>query len=152
MAHPVVSFRFADTQPISFSIEARKVIGQEFSSLASLYRQAQLIYVVADERDSIRVRAVYRPGEDVYLYRTVATPQQEQERFLEYLHTLNQLHAKPRWYNDRPSRPTAPPRFEINVPLPSASLGIGASSLMARLMKCFINITSLPPTICLSQS
>ena len=99
MAHPIVSFRFADAQPVCFSIEARKVIGQEFSSLASLYRQAQLIYVVADERDSIRVRAVYRPGEDVYLYRTLSTPQQAQERFLEYLHTLNQLHAKPRWYN-----------------------------------------------------
>src|SRR5690348_18489535 len=42
---------------------------QEFSSIASLYRQAQLIYVVADERDSIRVRAVYRHGEDVYLDR-----------------------------------------------------------------------------------
>jgi hypothetical protein len=99
MAHPVVSFRFADNPPICFSIEARKVIGQEFSSLASLYRQAQLIYVVADERDSIRVRAVYRHGEDVYLYRTLATPEQARERFLEYLHTLNQLHARPRWYN-----------------------------------------------------
>jgi hypothetical protein len=99
MAHPIVSFRFADTPPICFSIEARKVIGQEFSALASLYRQAQLIYVVADERDSIRVRAVHRPGENVYLYRTLATPAQARERFLEYLHALNKLHAKPRWYN-----------------------------------------------------
>jgi hypothetical protein len=99
MAHPIVSFRFADTPPVCFSIEARKVIGQEFSSLASLYRQAQLIYVVADERDSIRVRAVYRHGEDVYLYRTLSTPEQAKDRFLEYLRTLNQLHAQPRWYN-----------------------------------------------------
>ena len=99
MAHPVVSFRFADAPPVCFSIEARKVIGQEFSSIASLYRQAQLIYVVADERDSIRVRAVYRHGEDVYLYRTLATPAQAQERFREYLRTLNDLHARPRWYN-----------------------------------------------------
>ena len=41
----------------------------------------------------------YRHGEDVYLYRTLSTPQQAQERFLEYLHTLNQLHAQPRWHN-----------------------------------------------------
>ena len=99
MAHPIATFRFADSPPVSFSIEARKVIGQEFSSLASLYRQAQLIYVVADERDSIGVRAIHRHGEDVYLYRTTATPQQGRERFLEYLKVLNQLRAEPRWYN-----------------------------------------------------
>ena len=99
MAHPVATFRFADSTPVCFSIEARKVVGQEFSALASLYRQAQLIYVVADERDSIRVRAVDRAGEDVYLYRTTATPAQARERFLEYLKILNQLRAEPRWYN-----------------------------------------------------
>ncbi len=99
MAHPIVSFRFADALPLCFSIEARKVIGQEFSAIASLYRQAQLIYIVADERDSIRVRSNYRQGEDVYLYRILGSPQQARERFLEYLHTLNELHRHPRWYN-----------------------------------------------------
>ncbi len=98
MAHPIASFRFADSLPICFSIEARKIVGQNFSPIASLYRQAQLIYVVADERDSVRVRAVYR-HEDVYLYRTLISPDHARERFLEYLRTLNELHARPRWYN-----------------------------------------------------
>ena len=98
MAHPIVSFRFADTLPISFSIEARKVVGQIFSPIASLYRQAQLIYVASDERDSVRVRANYR-HEDVYLYRTVVPPDRARERFLEYLRSINRLHAHPRWYN-----------------------------------------------------
>ncbi|HEY2801009.1 MAG TPA: DUF4105 domain-containing protein [Chthoniobacterales bacterium] len=99
MAHPISSFRFADASPICFSIEARKVVGQDFSAVASMYRQAQLIYIVADERDSIRVRAVYRHGEDVYLYRVLTTPAQTRDRFLEYVKSLNQLHAHPRWYN-----------------------------------------------------
>ncbi|MFL6528960.1 MAG: DUF4105 domain-containing protein [Chthoniobacterales bacterium] len=99
IAHPLVSFRFADGPPLSFSIEARKVVGQEFSTIASLYRQAQLIYVVADERDTIRVRTVYRQGEDVYLYRTLASPAQARTRFLGYVSTLNDLHTQPRWYN-----------------------------------------------------
>jgi len=91
--------QFDDAPPVCFSIEVRKVVGQEFSTLASLYRQAQLIYVVADERDVIRLRSNYRHGEAVYLYHTVATPAQARERFLEYLAVLNSLRAGPRWYN-----------------------------------------------------
>lgn len=99
MAHPIVSFRFADALPLCFSIETRKTIGQEYSAVRGLYRQYTLIYIVADERDSIRVRSNYRHGEDVYLYRTMASPAQARVRFLEYVNTINMLHDHPRWYN-----------------------------------------------------
>lgn len=89
MAHPIVSFRFADALPLCFSIETRKAIGQTYSTVGGLYRQYTLIYIVADERDSIRVRTNYRRGEDVYLYRTLASPAQARARFLEYIGTLN---------------------------------------------------------------
>ena len=82
MAHPIVSFDFADALPLCFSIETRKSVGQEYSPLRGLYRQYTLIYIVADERDSIRVRSNYRHGEDVYLYRTLASPPEARERFL----------------------------------------------------------------------
>ena len=99
MAHPIVSFRFADALPLCFSIETRKTIGQQYSAVRGLYRQYTLIYIVADERDSIRVRSNYRQGEDVYLYRTMASPTQARVRFLEYVNTINMLHDHPRWYN-----------------------------------------------------
>ena len=99
MAHPIVSFRFADALPICFSIETRKTMGQEYSALRGLYRQYTLIYIVADERDSIRVRSKYRHGEDAYLYRTLASPEQARARFLEYVNATNALHDHPRWYN-----------------------------------------------------
>jgi hypothetical protein len=99
MAHPIVSFQFADALPICFSIETRKTIGQQYSAVRGLYRQYTLIYVVADERDSIRVRSNYRQGEDVYLYRTMASPTQARVRFLEYVATINSLRDHPRWYN-----------------------------------------------------
>jgi len=99
MAHPIVSFRFADALPLCFSIETRKTMGQEYSALGGLYRQYTLIYIVADERDSIRVRSKYRHGEDVYLYRTLASPEQARARFLEYVNATNTLHDHPRWYN-----------------------------------------------------
>src|SRR4051794_38782304 len=99
MAHPIVSFRFADALPICFSIETRKAVGQGYSALRGLFRQYPLIYIVADERDSVRVRAKYRHGEEVYLYRTLASPAQARARFMEYVSALNKLHDQPRWYN-----------------------------------------------------
>jgi len=99
ISHPIVSFQFADALPICFSIETRKTIGQTYSAVRGLYRQYTLIYIVADERDSIRVRTNYRHGEDVYLYHTLASPAQARERFLEYLRTINSLRNHPRWYN-----------------------------------------------------
>jgi hypothetical protein len=99
MAHPIVSFRFADALPLCFSIETRKMVGQNYSAVQGLYRQYTLIYIVADERDSIRVRSKYRHGEDVYLYRTLASPAQARARFLEYINATNTLRDHPRWYN-----------------------------------------------------
>jgi hypothetical protein len=99
MAHPIASFQFADAPPVCFSIETRKKVGQSYSAIGGLYRQFELIYVVADERDVIRVRTNYRHGEDIYLYRTTATPAQARGRFQEYLSSLNQMRVHPRWYN-----------------------------------------------------
>src|SRR5205809_6319208 len=99
ISHPIVSFLFADALPLCFSIETRKTIGQDYSAVRGLYRQYTLIYIVADERDSIRVRSNYRHDEDVYLYRTIASPAQARVRFLEYVNTINMLHDHPRWYN-----------------------------------------------------
>jgi hypothetical protein len=99
IAHPIVSFQFADAPPICFSIEARKEIGESYSTIGGFYRQYELIYVMADERDVLRLRTNYRPGEDVFLYRTAMTRANLRERFMEYLTSLNQLHERPRWYN-----------------------------------------------------
>jgi hypothetical protein len=93
-----VSFQFSDALPLCFSIETRKTVGQQYSTLEGFYRRYTLIYVVADERDVIRLRTNYR-REDVYLYHTLATPAQARERLREYLNTINLLHENPRWYN-----------------------------------------------------
>ena len=60
IAHPIASFQFADAPPLCFSIETRKKLGQSYSPIGGLYRQFELIYIVADERDVIRVRTNYR--------------------------------------------------------------------------------------------
>lgn len=99
MAHPVASFRFADSPPICFSIETRKEVGESYSAIGGIYRQFELIYVVADERDVLRVRTNYRKGEDVYLYHLNAPIAKARERFMDYLAALNHLRDHPHWYN-----------------------------------------------------
>src|SRR6266702_88886 len=97
IAHPIVSFQFTDAPPLCFSIETRKKLGQTYSTIGGLYRQFELIYIVADERDVIRLRTNYR-NEDIYLYHTMVPPARARERFREYVHSLNALRTQPRWY------------------------------------------------------
>ncbi len=99
MAHPILSFQFADAPPVCFSIETRKKVGQSYSAIGGLYRQFSLIFIISDERDVIRVRTNYRKGEDIYLYRTSISPARARERFSEYLYSVNAIHDSPRWYN-----------------------------------------------------
>ncbi len=97
MAHPIISFDFGPQGHLCFSIETRQRIGQEYSALGGLYRQFELFYVVADERDVIRLRTNYRKGEDTYLYRLNGP--KPRACFLEYVNSINELHETPRWYN-----------------------------------------------------
>ena len=99
IAHPIVSFQFADAPPVCFSIETRVKNGQAYSPIGGLYRSYELIYLVSGERDVIRLRTNFR-NEDIYLYRMTFTAAQARERFLEYLRALNALHEHPRWYNE----------------------------------------------------
>jgi hypothetical protein len=98
IAHAIVSFAFTDGTYLAMSIEARKSIGQEYSAIRGFYRQYQIIYVAAEERDIVRVRTSFR-GEDVYLYHTLTTPADAQALFRQYLAWINEARARPQWYN-----------------------------------------------------
>jgi Domain of unknown function (DUF4105) len=100
VAHIMVSFGFQDQDYLAVSIETRKEKGESYSTLAGFFRRYELYYVVADERDVIRVRTTYRqPQEDVYIYRT-RTPQRNIRRsFLDYLQAMNAMCVHPRFYN-----------------------------------------------------
>jgi hypothetical protein len=100
IAHIMLSFGFEGKDYLAISIETRKERGESYSTLAGLFRQYELIYVVADERDVIRVRTTYRrPQEDVYVYRVRAPRQNIRRGFLDYLKTINEMHEQPRFYN-----------------------------------------------------
>ena len=100
IAHVMVSFGFQGKDYLAVSIETRKEKGEDYSTLAGFFRQYELVYIAADERDVIGVRTTYRqPQEDVYIYRTRAPLQNIRRIFLDYINTMNDMHERPRFYN-----------------------------------------------------
>ncbi len=97
VAHTFVSFDFDNAAPVSISIEARPEVGRGFEPIASIFKQFGLIYVVADERDVVRVRTNFR-GENVYLYRIQTSPERVRQLFRVYLDRMNQLADRPEFY------------------------------------------------------
>ena len=99
IAHTMVSFGFRQGDYVCFSIETRKEKGETYSAVKGLFRQFELTYIVADERDLVRLRTNYRQGEDARLYRLRVTPEQGRTLFLDYLKRANALRERPEWYN-----------------------------------------------------
>ncbi len=101
IAHIMLSFGFAGQDYVAFSIETRKERSEEYSTLKGFFRQYELFYVVADERDLIRVRTNYRkdPPEDIYLYRVHGPVENGRRFFMEYVRKINALNDRPEFYN-----------------------------------------------------
>jgi hypothetical protein len=97
IAHPIVSFRFKGVDPIAISVETRKEKGESYSNINGFFRQYELIYILAEERDIVRLRTNFREGQDAYLYRT--SSERARGVFLDYVRRINELHAKPEFYN-----------------------------------------------------
>jgi len=101
IAHVFLSFGFAGGDHLAISIEARKEKGEGYSTVKGFFRQYELYYVVADERDVIRLRTNYRhdPPEDAYVYRAHGPGENGRRLFLSYMDKINGLKAAPRFYN-----------------------------------------------------
>jgi hypothetical protein len=98
VAHTFVSFGFEDRDYLSISIEIRKEQGESFSPLKGLLRQYEIMYVVGDERDLVKLRSNFRK-DPVHLYRIHSTPELIQATFLSMLRRANHLHEHPEFYN-----------------------------------------------------
>lgn len=102
IAHTMLSFEFVSDkgkkEHLIASVEIRKEEGEEYAAWKGTARQYELMYVLADERDAVLVRANNR-GEDVYLYRTTATPEQSRQLLVDVLGRTNELASRPEFYN-----------------------------------------------------
>jgi len=98
IAHTMLSFGFEGQGNVCFSIETRKEKGEDYSSIKGFFRQYEKMYVMADERDVVRLRTNFR-HEDVYLYRLRVKPETIRKVFLDYLKEVNRIKEQPEWYN-----------------------------------------------------
>jgi len=98
IAHTIMSWGFEGDQYLAVSIETRKEKGEEYSALRGFFRQYELTFVVADERDVVRLRTNFR-GEDVYVYQLDVPPADARVLLLKYLRAVNDLREHPQWYN-----------------------------------------------------
>jgi hypothetical protein len=97
-AHTFLSFGFQGGEYLAISVEIRKEEGENFSALKGLLKQFEVMYVIADERDAIKLRTNYR-RDDVYLYPMKATREQIRTLFVSMLERANQLRERPEFYN-----------------------------------------------------
>lgn len=98
-AHTFLSFEFSDGSFLSISIEARKKKGQVYNLFKGVLRTYPLIYIAADERDAILMRANVRKN-DVFVYPIKLSKQEDAKILLkDMLERMNDLVAHPKWYN-----------------------------------------------------
>ncbi len=98
LAHTLLSFGFRDGQFLAVSVEVRLEEGETFSTLGGTLRQFEIMYVVADERDVIKLRTEVR-GADVFVYRSRATPEMVRELFVDVMKRVNTLKKRPEFYD-----------------------------------------------------
>jgi hypothetical protein len=101
IAHTIVSFDFGDQGHLAVSIETRMEQSEAYSTIKGFFRQFELIYIVADERDVIGLRTNYRKNEFAHLYKLKVqnTKATAKAFFLEYIRQINELHDHPQFYN-----------------------------------------------------
>jgi len=100
MAHTIMSFEMRDGTRLACSIEVRREKGESYHPIKGLFRQYELIYVWATERDVIGVRTRCRKKSVTHLFEAVVLGPGNERRMLEsYLNRTNKLNQSPEWYN-----------------------------------------------------
>lgn len=97
-AHTFLSFEFADDQFVSISVEIRKEKGEDYHPIKGLFNQYELMYVIADERDVVKLRSNYRK-DLVYMYPVNTTKEKAGKLFVDMVERANDLKEHPEFYN-----------------------------------------------------
>lgn len=97
-AHTILSFEFTDGKYLALSVEIRKEANETYSALKGLFKQYELMYVLADEQDVIKLRTNHRKN-DVFLYPSTASKEKIRAVFIDILERVNKLKAQPEFYN-----------------------------------------------------
>ncbi|MCP3916260.1 MAG: DUF4105 domain-containing protein [bacterium] len=97
IAHTMLSFDFGGDDVLCLSVEVRREKEEGWGGLPGMFKQFELIYVLADERDLVRLRTNYR-AEEVYLFRTALSAAESRQLLTHILGTVERLREHPQFY------------------------------------------------------
>jgi len=117
LGHTMVSFGFGGRDYLCVSVEIRKEQGEQFGALQGFFNQYEIMYVVGDERDLIKLRTNYREDE-VYVYPVRTSPERIRELFVDVMQRVNKLARQPEFYNTLTNNCTPNIRTHINRLVP----------------------------------
>jgi hypothetical protein len=121
IAHTIMSWAFSDGQHLAISIETRKDKTQKYSAVKGFFKQFELSYIAADEKDIIELRTNYRK-ERVYVYRLLGTKERARALLEQYIKEMNSLLDKPLFYNALTHNCTTTIHLNANAINPGGSL------------------------------
>lgn len=98
VGHTFLSFEFENGETYSFSVEARREIGEEYSSVLGVLPVYELMYVWGTERDFI-TRRLLMLNHPVYLYALELTKEETSSLFVTLAEATEELSKEPRFYN-----------------------------------------------------
>lgn len=98
VAHSILSFGFKGGNYLCVSVETRLKNGQPQTAIGGLYNQYGLLYILADERDVLRLRTNFRK-EEVYMYQVNADKKMIRDIFMAIMHRVDKLNTQPQFYN-----------------------------------------------------
>lgn len=98
VAHVMVSFRFAGDQYVVLSVEIRREEGEEYDPIGGVFRQYEIFYTAADERDALALRT-HVHKDPTWIIPVNAGPEKTGEFFLDMVKAMTDLHHEPQWYN-----------------------------------------------------
>jgi hypothetical protein len=119
IAHTILSWDFGDDQHLAISIETRKDTTQEYSALKGFFKQFEISYVAADEKDIIRLRTNFRK-ERVYVYQLKVSRERARALLENYLAEMNRLVEEPEFYNALTRNCTTTIHIHTNATAPGA--------------------------------
>lgn len=97
-AHTLLSFEFEKDIFVAISVEIRKEKGESYNPIKGLFDQYELMYVIGDEKDLIKLRSNYR-NDNVFLYPVRAQIEDVQALFIDMVTRANKLKESPEFYN-----------------------------------------------------
>lgn len=97
-AHTMLSFGFSNGDYITISAEIRKEVGESFSAFWWLMKEYEMVYMIWDENDLVKLRANYRKDE-VIMYPIKTSQEKIKSLFVSMLNRANELWKTPEFYN-----------------------------------------------------